>query len=112
MVKELSYNTISHVIGKRKVMDDDIFFDDKRNLAVLYIHTFMLVRSLYVSLSQLSRPFRFIPLLSESWEQLRRVKNYEEVAGIKLFQRLFDKCPQAKVRMLQLLPTDIRTRLR
>jgi len=37
MVKELSYNTISHVI--------------------------------------------------ESWEKLRRVKNYEEVAGTLLFQR-------------------------
>jgi hypothetical protein len=22
----------------------------------------------------------------ESWEQLRRIKNYEEIAGLKLFQ--------------------------
>lgn len=33
----------------------------------------------------------------ESWEQLRRIRNYEEVAGALLFQRLFEKCPQAKV---------------
>lgn len=23
----------------------------------------------------------------DSWEQLRRIKNYDEVAGVKLFQR-------------------------
>jgi hemoglobin-like flavoprotein len=33
----------------------------------------------------------------ESWESLKRTKNYEEVAGSKLFQRLFDKCPQSKI---------------
>jgi hemoglobin-like flavoprotein len=33
----------------------------------------------------------------ESWEKLRRTKNYEEVAGRNLFQRLFNKCPTAKV---------------
>ena len=38
-----------------------------------------------------------ISLVIDSWEQLRRVKNYEEVAGSMLFQGLFDKCPQAKV---------------
>ena len=38
-----------------------------------------------------------ISLVIETWEQLRRVKNYEEVAGSILFQKLFEKCPQAKV---------------
>jgi hemoglobin-like flavoprotein len=33
----------------------------------------------------------------ESWESLKRTKNYEEVAGSKMFQRLFDECPQAKI---------------
>jgi hypothetical protein len=33
----------------------------------------------------------------ESWEAMKRTKNYQEVVGSKLFQRLFDKCPQAKV---------------
>jgi hypothetical protein len=33
----------------------------------------------------------------ESWESLKRTKNYQEVAGSKLFQRLFDKCPQSKM---------------
>lgn len=38
-----------------------------------------------------------IALVIDNWEQLRRIKNYEEVAGTLLFQRLFEKCPQAKV---------------
>jgi hemoglobin-like flavoprotein len=33
----------------------------------------------------------------ESWEAMKRTKNYEVVSGTKLFQRLFDKCPQAKI---------------
>lgn len=33
----------------------------------------------------------------DSWEHLRRVKNYEEVAGSLLFQRLFERQPAAKV---------------
>ena len=33
----------------------------------------------------------------DTWEQLRRIKNHEEVAGSKLFQELFVKCPQAKI---------------
>ena len=33
----------------------------------------------------------------DTWESMRRIKNYEEVAGAKLFQKLFTKCPQAKV---------------
>jgi hemoglobin-like flavoprotein len=32
-----------------------------------------------------------------SWEAMKRINNYEEVVGSKLFQRLFDKCPKAKV---------------
>ena len=37
------------------------------------------------------------PLLpQQSWEQLKRTKNYEEEAGKILFQTLFTKCPQAK----------------
>ncbi|GAX25643.1 hypothetical protein FisN_15Lh009 [Fistulifera solaris] len=32
----------------------------------------------------------------ESWESMKRTKNYETVAGSKLFRRLFDKCPQSK----------------
>jgi hemoglobin-like flavoprotein len=38
-----------------------------------------------------------ISLVIESWEELRRLKNYEEEAGKMLFVRLFTKCPQAKV---------------
>lgn len=33
----------------------------------------------------------------ETWENLRRQKDYEEHAGSLLFQRLFEKCPAAKV---------------
>lgn len=33
----------------------------------------------------------------ESWEALRRIENYEEQAGLLLFRKLFDKCPQAKL---------------
>jgi hemoglobin-like flavoprotein len=33
----------------------------------------------------------------ESWEAMKRTKNYEHVAGSMLFRRLFDKCPQAKI---------------
>jgi hemoglobin-like flavoprotein len=33
----------------------------------------------------------------ESLEAMKRTKNYEERVGSKLFQRLFDKCPQAKI---------------
>ena len=38
------------------------------------------------------------PFLStEIWNSLRRVKNYEQVAGTLLFQKLFVKAPQTKV---------------
>lgn len=43
----------------------------------------------------------------ESWEQLRQTKNYREVAGTILFQKLFKKSPQAKV--LFGFPIDIDT---
>lgn len=33
----------------------------------------------------------------DSWENLRRIKDYELVAGTDLFSRLFEKCPPAKV---------------
>jgi methyl-accepting chemotaxis protein len=33
----------------------------------------------------------------DSWEAMKRTNNYQEVVGSKLFQRLFDKCPKAKV---------------
>lgn len=38
-----------------------------------------------------------ISLVIDNWEELRRIKNYEEVAGSLLFQHLFEKCPQCKV---------------
>lgn len=38
-----------------------------------------------------------ISQVMDTWEQLRRVKQYEEVAGAKLFQKLFVQCPQAKI---------------
>jgi Globin len=41
----------------------------------------------------------------DSWEGLRRVKNYEEVAGCLLFQRLFAK--QAAAKVLFGFPIDI-----
>jgi hemoglobin-like flavoprotein len=41
----------------------------------------------------------------DTWELMRRVKNYEQVAGAKLFQKLFNKCPAAKV--LFGFPVDI-----
>ncbi|GAX26782.1 hypothetical protein FisN_9Lh047 [Fistulifera solaris] len=43
----------------------------------------------------------------ESWERLKRIKNYQEVAGVTVFQRLFEKCPQARV--LFGFPIDIDT---
>ncbi|KAL7561909.1 hypothetical protein ACA910_005112 [Epithemia clementina (nom. ined.)] len=33
----------------------------------------------------------------ESWEELRRVPDYENVAGKILFKRLFEDCPKSKV---------------
>ena len=42
----------------------------------------------------LPTPFLFA---AEIWDSLRRVKNYEEVAGTLLFQKLFLKAPQTKV---------------
>ncbi|GAX29564.1 hypothetical protein FisN_24Lh015 [Fistulifera solaris] len=41
----------------------------------------------------------------EDWESVKRTKDYEKVAGTKLFRRLFDKCPQAK--LLFGFPIDI-----
>lgn len=38
-----------------------------------------------------------ISQVMDTWEQLRRVKNYEEVAGVRLFQKLFVKSPQTKI---------------
>jgi hemoglobin-like flavoprotein len=38
-----------------------------------------------------------ISCVIENWEDLRQTKDYEVVAGGILFQRLFTKCPQAKV---------------
>jgi hemoglobin-like flavoprotein len=35
--------------------------------------------------------------LTDNWEDLRRVKNFEEVAGCLLFQKLFVKEPKAKI---------------
>jgi hemoglobin-like flavoprotein len=32
----------------------------------------------------------------ESWENLRRVKDYEQVAGTLLYQRFFKRCPDGK----------------
>jgi hemoglobin-like flavoprotein len=33
----------------------------------------------------------------DSWESLRRIKNYEHVAGTMLFRKVFIKAPQVKV---------------
>ena len=33
----------------------------------------------------------------DSWEELKRTKNYEEVAGSILFQHLFENAPESKV---------------
>ena len=33
----------------------------------------------------------------DSWEEVRRIKNFEETVGTILFQNLFKKSPQAKV---------------
>lgn len=33
----------------------------------------------------------------ESWNYLKRTKDYETVAGTKLFQRLFQECPECKI---------------
>lgn len=41
--------------------------------------------------------YETIALVIESWEELRRIPNYEEVAGSVLFLRFFEKCPKAKV---------------
>lgn len=38
-----------------------------------------------------------ISLVMETWEQLRRIKNYEEVAGSLLFRKLFEIQPSTKV---------------
>lgn len=32
-----------------------------------------------------------------SWNKLKQIENYQEVAGVILFQKLFDDCPEAKV---------------
>ncbi|GKY90424.1 hypothetical protein MPSEU_000016200 [Mayamaea pseudoterrestris] len=37
-----------------------------------------------------------ISMVMDTWESMRRIKNYEEVAGAKLFQKLFNQCPEAK----------------
>jgi hypothetical protein len=39
----------------------------------------------------------------DTWEQLRRIDNHEEVAGVILFTHLFENCPPAKVRKTLLL---------
>lgn len=41
--------------------------------------------------------YETIALVIESWEDLRRIPNYEEIAGAVLFLRFFEKCPKAKV---------------
>jgi hypothetical protein len=38
-----------------------------------------------------------ISLVIESWEELRRIPNYEEKAGVILFKQLFLDCQPAKV---------------
>eukprot|EP00523_Entomoneis_sp_CCMP467_P006946 CAMPEP_0168732538 /NCGR_PEP_ID=MMETSP0724-20121128/7822_1 /TAXON_ID=265536 /ORGANISM="Amphiprora sp., Strain CCMP467" /LENGTH=159 /DNA_ID=CAMNT_0008779559 /DNA_START=52 /DNA_END=531 /DNA_ORIENTATION=- len=43
----------------------------------------------------------------ETWEQVRRIKNFEQVVGTVLFQQLFKKSPQTKV--LFGFPIDIDT---
>ncbi|GKY99193.1 hypothetical protein MPSEU_000874700 [Mayamaea pseudoterrestris] len=41
--------------------------------------------------------YNTITQVMDSWEELRKIKRYEEVAGSKLFQTFFVRCPQAKV---------------
>ncbi|KAL7557009.1 hypothetical protein ACA910_002254 [Epithemia clementina (nom. ined.)] len=41
--------------------------------------------------------YETIALVLDSWEELRRIPDYESVAGQILFQRLFQRCPQAKI---------------
>ncbi len=48
-----------------------------------------------------------ISYVLDSWEQVRRIKNFEETVGTILFQTLFKKSPQAKV--LFGFPIDIDT---
>lgn len=33
----------------------------------------------------------------DSWEGLKRTKDYERIVGLKLFQRFFRACPEAKI---------------
>jgi hemoglobin-like flavoprotein len=40
--------------------------------------------------------YNTIARVSDSWEKLRQVKNYEELAGTMLYQRFFIKCPAGK----------------
>lgn len=41
--------------------------------------------------------YNTISTVIDSWEKLRQLKDYEEVAGRGLFIKLFKKCPKAKV---------------
>jgi hypothetical protein len=36
--------------------------------------------------------YKTIMLVVESWEMIRQTKNHENVAGVKLFQRLATQC--------------------
>lgn len=74
MVNEIDYSTIAYVIEVRTLL----FGRRRRRYCFSHDRSFA---------------FRFV---SQSWEQLKRTKNYEEVAGAILFQALFSKCPQAK----------------
>lgn len=51
--------------------------------------------------------FTTIGFVLDSWEKLRRLKNYEEKAGSNLFVRLFERAPQTKV--LFGFPIDVNT---
>lgn len=44
----------------------------------------------------LEMEYEVIALVLDSWEQLRRIKDYEGVAGSILFEHLFEKCPSTK----------------
>lgn len=37
-----------------------------------------------------------VSLIIDSWEAVRRIPNYEEVAGLKIFEKFFELAPSAK----------------
>ena len=80
MVKEVDYTTIAYVIEVRS-----------RDRTVATFFALCQNKSLTGKVFLL-----FLCSHEQSWEQLKRTKDYEATAGTILFQHLFAKCPQAK----------------